>query len=198
MSICATISSSIGPGTGHDARWTLSGAPGSMGATRYEYSDSARNGMNGASSRVAPLRHSYSVRNAALASGLADVPQNRSRDKRTYQLESPSTNASISRPAACALYCSRCDVTFLTVELNAESAHRSMSERCSSGTSSGTPTDSAFAYITKNLAVFQIVLMKPRAPSATSSVDTRFTAPGALPVKKYQRSASAPSVSKME
>ena len=53
--------------------------------------------MNGATRRVTVVRHVYRVAYAARLSASSSAFQNRRRFRRTYQLDSSSTNRSISR-----------------------------------------------------------------------------------------------------
>ena len=79
------------------------------------------------------VRHSWSVANAATLSVSTSDFQKRRLLRRTYQLDSRSTNSSISRTAAWGSYLSNAAVAVLMSSLSSEMIHRSSSGRSGTG-----------------------------------------------------------------
>ncbi len=160
--------------------------------------------MNGASSRVTVSRHSYSVANAAAPSGSAGPTQNRRRERRTYQFDRSSMNAESRRPARAESNASSAESTSATVACSSDSAQRSSSGRSAGSGAGYAPgvqagasgrvgsAPAAFAYRTKNDAVFQYVSSSLRTTSSSCSWPTRRFVHGLPPHSISQRTASAP------
>ena len=73
----------------------------------------------------------YSVSNAASLSPSSPLPQKRSRQRRTYQLDNSSTKAAMARAVSVILYSASPSSTNWMSDCSLESTHLSISEKSS-------------------------------------------------------------------
>src|SRR5260370_41866107 len=138
----------------------------------------------------------YSGAKAEAPSTEAGPSQNRRRDRRTYQLDRSSMKAASRRPAAAVSNASNNPVTSRTTACSSLSTHRSSSGRSARpGAEESAVQPPAFAYSTRNEAVFQYVSSTLRTISLSASWPTRRSLHGDPEAAKNQRSASAPCAS---
>ncbi len=120
-SISALSAASGGPTTlGQSLRCT----DGARVSVRYI--SSARNGHSGASSCDVTTRQRYSTAWAPPSVSWSGPPQNRGRDRRTYQFDMSSTNVAMAVAAPRASKASRSSVTRVIVPRSWERIHLSM------------------------------------------------------------------------
>ncbi len=188
--ICCDSSGSIAvrSASGHEDRWTDSGAPGVTGTTRSCQTRSVMNGVSGAISLVTVSTTSCRVRSAALS-----PCQKRRRERRTYQLDRSSTNADSSLPARWVSYESSAWVTWSVSACSSESSQRSRTGRSAgAGSAALGAQPEVRAYRAWKATVFQYVRSVLRTTSWMVPWPTRRAAQGEPPAAMNQRTASAP------